>query len=445
MASQLKGLLANKEVTDIFFWQTLGAVLQAALAPEIEALTQESFNLTPTLVLSAAEYANAVVRGHMTLEDAKAKARLSGIDAEPFQTLIDSAGDPPPLEFLTQAWRRGIIPESGSGASSVSLDQGIRESRLKDKWIPSVKAMQFLLAPPGVVIEGWLRGQLEEAEALKILEQNGIAEDTARLMYKASGRPPGPMELIELTRRGVIPEDGEGGDTLSLRQGYLETDLKNKWWPAWKELMTYVPPPRTVVALLRTGALTDAQATAFLKDAGLPAELTAAYVANAHHENAQATRELTKSEVMALYAEGQFTQAETEAHLKALHYGPDVIALELKLADFQAERSLVSHAVNRVRAYFTARKIDEQTALDGLEKLGYPKAARDKALAAWRIERDDNVKSLTPAQILDLVVDKIESESTVLAMLQEEGYSARDAWYMLAIKLKGNQTSPKPG
>lgn len=444
MASQLKGLLANKEVTDIFFWQTLGAVLQAALAPEIEALTQESFNITPTLVLSAAEYANAVVKGHMSLDEAKAKARLSGIDAEPFQTLVDAAGEPPALDFLTEAWRRGIIPEGGLGADKATLEQGIRESRLKDKWIPAVKAMQYLLPSPGVVVEAWLRGQVTEAEALGLLAMGGIDKATANLMYKASGRPPGPQELIELTRRGVIPEAGEGGDTLSLRQGYLETDLKNKWYPAWLHLMEYVPPPRTVTALLRTGAITDEQGAAYFKAAGLSKELAGAYIASAHHENAAAVRNLSKAEVMALYSEGVFTTEDVKTHLKELHYSPEVIELELKLADYQSERGLVAHAVNRLRAYYVGHKITEADVAAGLEKLGYPKEARDKALASWRIERDDNVRTLTPAQILDLVVDKIESEATVLSMLEAEGYSPRDAWYMLAIKLKGNQQSPKP-
>ncbi len=445
MASQLKALLANKEVTDIFFWQTLGAILQAALAPEIAALSQESFNLTPTLALSAAEYADAVVKGHMTLEDARAKARLTGIDAEPFQTLVDSSGDPPAIDFLTEAWRRGVIPKTSQGADTVSLEQGIRESRLKSKWIPAIEALQYQLPPIGVVVEGWLRGQLAEADARKFLAENGVDDATATLMYKAAGRPPGPQELIQLNRRGIIPEDGAGPDGLSLRQGYLETDLKDKWYPAWKRLFDYVPPPRTVSALLRAGSITEAQATAILKDNGLSAELAAAYIANAHHEATAATRELTKSEVMALYTEGQFSAAEATAHLENLHYSPEVAKLEIELADFQAERGLVSHAVNRIRSFYVARKIDEATATAGLEKLNYPKAAIDKALTAWRIERDDNVKVLTPAQILDLVTAEVEDEATVLSMLEAEGYSALDAWYLLAIKLKGQQTTPKPG
>lgn len=444
IGARFGGFLSNPLLEQIFVWQVLQQITSTILGPEMAGLSEEMFKLNPSLQLSIADAVEAVIKSHMTEAEGEAEAALSGIKAERFRLLVASAGEPPGLDFLTEAWRRKFIPQSGSGPEAVSLEQGIKESRLKNKWTPIVEQMQFALPPPGVVVEGWLRAQIPEATARDLLRQNGIDDATATLMYKSAGRPPGPMEGIELYRRGVIPEAGEGGDTLSLRQLYLETDLKNKWYSAWLKLAEYIPPPRTVTALLRSGSITEAKAAELFKAGGLTAELAAVYVANAHHQNTASTRELTKAEVLRLYGLKFFTPAQVTEHLATLGYSAEVATLEMEYTDMVAERALVEHAINRVRSFYTARKIDEAAALASLEALKVDKAAQSAYVAAWRIERDDNVKSLTPAQILRLLKDGIEGEGAVLTMLEAEGYSPLDAWYLVAIEQGGKPTTPRP-
>jgi hypothetical protein len=429
----LSALLANKEVTDIFFWQTLGAILQAALAPEIAALTQESFNLTPTLVVSAADYADAVVKGHMTLAQAQAEVRKTGLDAAPFQTLIDNAGEPLPLQTLTEAWRRGIIPQSGSGADSTSLEQGIRESRLKDKWVPIVEKMQFQLPPVGTIIEGWLRAQITSAQAIDLARQAGVDQATAQLMFNSAGRPPSPEQLLELYHRGLIQLNGQGPDALTLEQGYLETDLKNKWWPLFPHLGEYIPPPRTVTAMVREGSLTDAQALTFYKDAGLSAELAAAYLESAHHQRTAATKELNKGTILSLYVDKLIDHSTAEALMMAEGYAKETADYELESADFRQEHLLLNQVLSRLRTLYVAHKIDKTAAMTALSNLGLDASSRDQQLKYWDEARANNVAILSAAQIGELVILGWLSFESGAALLEGHGYSASDAQlYLLA-------------
>jgi hypothetical protein len=444
VGAKLGGFLANPLLEQIFVWQVLQQISSAILAPEVAGLSEEIFKLNPSLQLPLSEAVAAVVKSHLPRKDGADEALLSGIDDRRFQILLDNAGLPPALDFLTQAWRRGFIPKDSALGDTVSLEQGIRESQLKNKWIAVIEAMQFDLPPIGVVVEAWLRAQIQEAPARALLYKAGVDDDTATLMYKSAGRPPGPMELIELTRRGIIPEAGEGGDTLSLRQGYLETDLKNKWYDVWKRLMDYIPPPRTVTALFRAGSITEAQARELFKHAGLSDELTQAYIDNAHHQRTAATRELTKSELVALYEQQAISAPELTKRLVARGYSAEDAAAEIELADMKVSRTLVTHAITRVRSLFTGHKIDEQTTLVSLNNLGVPATQRDHLLKVWKLERSDNVKHLTAAEVVNAFKDSIFDEGEALGELGHMGYGGRDAWIVLSVHSKLKLTAAMP-
>lgn len=442
--SALGGFLTNPLLEQIFVWQVLQQITSTVLGPEMAGLQQEIYSKNSSLQLSIADAVEAVIKSHYTEKQGEDEAALSGVKAERFRTLIANAGDPPGLDFLTEAYRRGFIPWDDGDPNGTSATQGIRESRLKNKWIKHVREMEWHLAPVGSIIEGWLRAQIPEAQALALLAKNGVDEPTARLMYNSAGRPPGPMELIELYRRGVIPEAGEGGATLSLRQGYLETDLKNKWYAKWLELARYVPPPRTVTALLRQGTITDAEALALFKDAGLDQHLAAAYVANAHHHATAATRELAKADILALYTEKYFPEAEALKHLEDLGYPAPVAAFELAIADFRAEKALITSAVNRVRNAYIARKLEKAEVIRALDALAMKPAQRDQLITIWEMERAENVATLTAAEIVHAAKLGIATEDYATAWLQAHGFSAHDAWLRLGLGLGGTPTAPEP-
>lgn len=421
--------------------QLLNVLLINLLAPDLDALRVTAYDklpveMNPPNPLTPADAVEAVIKGHLSQSQGAQEARFAGLSQDRFATMIASAGEPPGLDFLTEAFRRGFIPKAGTGPEAVSLEQGIRESRLKNKWTPTIEQMQYRLPDPAVVIEGWLRAQIDPQGAYDYLAKSGIDKATADLWYKSSGRPPGPQELIELHRRGVIPEAGEGGDTLSLRQGYLETDLKNKWYPIWKELVRYVPPPRTVTAMVREGAFTDEQAAKFYADAGLDKETTAAYLTAAHHQRVAATKELSKATILKLYSDRLMSAEQTTAALGAEGYAKETAAYEMEAADFQQEAKLIDAVLTRLRTLYIAHKLDKATALAALTDLGLEPAAREHQLSYWDQARQNNVAILTPAQIAEAVKLGWLDGPTAIAYLEGHGYSNPDAQLFLLTHLK---------
>lgn len=440
----LAGLLSNETVKSIVIWQIFGQLAGAILEPITTEARQAADSLLPNQTLSPADAVDAVIKGHWSVEQGAAEASNSGINKDRFAKLVEIAGEPLALELLLEAWRRGFIPKDGLGPESVSLQQGIFESRLKNKWEPIIERLQFRLADPGVVIEGWLRAQLDEPEARDRLRQAGIADDVATLMYKAAGRPPSPQELLELWHRGKIPLNGRGGDTLSVEQGFLETDLKNKWWPVWPALGEYLPPPRTVTAMLREGALTEAQGKALFEKAGLPPELVAAYLAAASHQKTAASKELAKSDILAAYADGFLDRPAATTLLGHLRYTPAEAALELEIVDFRKTKALLDSAITRIKGQYIARKITKQTATTALAQLGQSPGGTSRLFAVWDVERVNLVVRLTPAQWAKAVKEGWISAEQGLSQLQGLGYSPFEAWVALSNALNAPATASPP-
>lgn len=438
----LGGLLSNPLLEQIFVWQVLQQISSTILGPEMVGLQQEIFKVNSSLQLSIADAVDAVIKSHMSEAEGEAEASLSGLKASRFQTLIASAGEPPGLDFLTEAWRRKFIPQAGTGADSVSLEQGIRESRLKNKWTPIIEEMQYRLPDPSVVIEAWLRAQIDPTGAYDYLAQAGIDKATADIWYASSGRPPGPSELIDLYRRGVIPLDDNNPAGTSLRQGYLETDLKNKWYGPWLELARYIPPPRTVTAMVREGALTDAQALAFYKDAGLDEATTAAYVNAAHLQRTAAAKETAKGTWLALYRDRLADAPTVTAGLEAEGYPAETVAYELEVVDFVKEAAYLNKAVSKLGTLYIAHKVDKPTASAELQTLGLDQTAIDNQFTFWDQEAATNVTILTAAQIGELVNLTWLSFDSGVNLLIGHGYSPNDAQLYLLAHLKLSPGDP---
>ena len=424
--------------------QAVAGVIGSALAPELLELQQESFKLTNTRALDPSLSVDAYIKGHRSAALSKDDVAAQGYNGELWQAMADSAGEPLPLLILTEAWRRGFIPKTGSGGESVSLEQGIRESRLKNKWTPIVEQLQFSLPPVGTIIEGWLRAQITEAQALDLAYKSGVDKDTATLMFKAAGRPPSPQELFTLLHRGVIPKDGRGGDTLSLEQGYLETDLKDKWYAAWTALGEYRPPPRTITALQRAGTIDDATALKLYKEEGLTDEIAAIYVKTAHHERSATTKELTKAEWLAMYQDQAIDAPTLKAKLATLGFTGESADLEIQLADLKVAHALEQRAVNRVGTLYTGRRIDKAQAATTLDSLKIPAKQRDRLLSVWTLERADNLKHLGVVELGWGVQQGFIDPQEGLDILGAQGYGPRDAWVLLTHHAKSDIGIPMP-
>lgn len=209
--------------------------------------------------LSPADLATAVLRSYMTMGEAEAIAKPQGYDAGMLAILADLEGDAPGPQQLAEALRRQIIPRNGTGPNSVSFAQGIAESRLHNKWAPILDKLSMALLSPADAASAVVRNFLASDEGIKIASQNGVDAATFATLVHLSGDAPGPQQLAEALRRGLIPASGTGPASTSFAQGIAEGRLADKWAPVIKGLSQLWPTPVDALDAALKGQITDEQ------------------------------------------------------------------------------------------------------------------------------------------------------------------------------------------
>lgn len=446
MSANLGGLGSFEEIGKQFLvWQVLSQIANAILGPALIEVTQDINGRVNRVALSAPDAVDAVVKGHWSPAQGSAEASLSGIDGERFRIMVDSAGEPPGLETLLEMYRRGIISESGSGADSTSLEQGIRESRLKNKWVPAIEAIRTMVLSPAEAVAAAVRGNLDLTTAREKAYEAGVDPQDFAIMVHNAGRPPSPGELAELLKRGLIPLSGTGPDALSFQQGIFEGDTKDKWWEKFAALADYIPPPRTVTALLKEGVLTEDAALKLFKDAGLSEELAQVYVKAASGQSKATAHELTKSEVLQLYTDGLLSQPEAQADLQKLGLSATDAKALLEHPQASRERQLRNQLVGYVRTRYVARKITDQQAIDALQGAGLGQDEYTHLLKLWQLERELPTQHVTAAEVASALHYGILDEPTAMQLLQSLGYHPWEAWLQLSVRMHGPlANTPEP-
>lgn len=436
---------------------------------QIEYLINEN---SPLVELSPPDLADLVVRGVIGNEaDAAARATKFGIDASKFQEMVRLAGEPPGLVQVLEWWRRGFLQwDQGVGAPSVA--EAIRTSRIYSYWTDTIKQAQFAPPSPADAVNAVLRNQitLQEGIAMAYFAGLGVGalqvpagsdtNDTAQafqVLLDTAGRPPSPGELGVLANRQVIPWGNLDPTTktpnageISFAQGIFEGDTKDKWLPYYADLQRYEPPPRTIVALLRSGAITVAQGTMYLEHAGVSPELAAQYVVEATTAKTTKQKELSEGRVVTLFTDKLIDLPTATADLELLGY--NAAEAEQILTSAEAENTLSDFrgAVARIRGYYIAHRVTVQQAQDALAALGVSADRIATFLAQWRIDQEANIKVLSESQIVSAwfynVFSAVPATNEAIAMqkLGNIGYSPYDAWLLLSNRQKGPLGTPPP-
>lgn len=432
-------------------WNVGSALVNAVLGPVLTSiqaeLTSQALTASDGTVhapLSPAAYAEAVVRNFIPDADAASGAALSGINSGDFEVLRHLAGDAPAPGQLAEALRRGLIDETGTGAGSTSFAQGIAEGRLADKWTEVMKGLAQIWPTPTDALAAYLEGQVDETTARGLYQKFGGDPDYFDLLYNTRGNAPTPMEAITMLRRGIIPASGTGPDSVSYEQAFLEGPWRNKWLGPFQKLSEYLPPPRTVSALLKSGAIDSATAQKIWQESGLTAEMAAAYAKSASGEKLAGSKQLAEGAVITLYETRAITEADAHKYLEALGYDTAEVALVLELTDLQRELRVLNSSITRVGSLYVAHKITRQAAAQALTDLEVAPAHADHLLKLWDIERTANVRLLTQAEITAAWEYGNMTQDKALTELQNLGYTPFDAWVLLSNKAKGPQPNQPP-
>lgn len=428
----------------LLIWQVGAQVIGAVMGPGLSELQQLVNEVAQTEVLTPATLADLVVRNYLDHASAEGTAKKSGVSPEDFALLVKAAGDAVDTTTLIEGYRRGILGWDSSPGALPSVLDGIREGRLADKWAPLIKELGDVPLGVADAVDAVVEGQISMDEGKAIAYVNGISAANFEILYNTRGNPPGPSELAEMVRRGIIPTSGTGPTVLSFDQGISEGATKDKWIPALRELMTVLPAEGRVTTLLRNGVITRDQAITYYKQLGYDQAAATAFADEASAVKTATDKLLAKSDVITLYADGAITRDQAAALIAALGYDGTEADQILTIQDLHTATAATNAAISRISSYYVARKIDKTGAVNALNSLNVPPAQQTALLTAWDIERTSNVKLLTESQIADAWAYTIIDTPTAVTELMALGYTELDAWIVLSIKNKAPITDTAP-
>lgn len=404
---------------DVIFW------LRRAGFEDITA--RNMLHLRQTL-LTPADAALAVLRGNLTHEQGVKIAEQNGIDAGDFDTLTLNTGEPPGLMQLLEAFRRGFIDKD-------VLERGIRQSRVRNEWIPTVERLRHVPASTSDAIQGVIKGHIPETRARTIADHNGLDPSEFDWLLASSGNPIANVQALTLLNRGQMPRS-------RVAQAIREGRTKDEYINDIINLAVKYPPAFQVVRMVTSGAISEKRAADILLKEGYPKDVAEGLVHSASTAQAAKPKALALAKVEALYEELAIDEAQAIKYMRALGYSEANAKLALRVADLKRKHAFIQAAIAPVRASYTARHITETEASQLLDKLRIPPAQRDLLLALWAIDREAKKVPLTPAQIIRANERGLLPDHDAEQRLVDHGYTLGDARILLDLEKRRTQPAP---
>jgi hypothetical protein len=122
--------------------------------------------------MSAADAIEALVQGHIAETVAREKAAQNGLEPSDFDALYQTAGEPLSRTELEQLLNRGEV-------TTAFVEQGLRESRLKNKYVPDAVKLHVRLPEGRQIVSMVTHGVVDKPAALKLLMQVGYSQEVA--------------------------------------------------------------------------------------------------------------------------------------------------------------------------------------------------------------------------------------------------------------------------
>lgn len=132
--------------------------------------------------MSVADAVNANVQGHISAAQRDAIAQQNGLEPGAAAILYDTAGEPLSRTEMEQLYDRGQ-------ATQAEVEQALRESRLKDKYVPQAFQLHQKVLPIYTVERALQHGGVSASDATRIILENGYTKsDAAIIVSSGSGQ-----------------------------------------------------------------------------------------------------------------------------------------------------------------------------------------------------------------------------------------------------------------
>jgi hypothetical protein len=278
--------------------------------------------------MSTADAVNAAVQNHLTDTEAASIADQNGLVPGAYDTLRLTAGEPLSLTELLRLWKRGDV-------SVDIVKQGMRESRLKDKYIDDALKLAIQI-PPYFAIEAMLKtGVIPDSLATQWLTDDGYQADAIKAIISAShkAKTVKAKDLSEGMYSTLYLEQAISADDFraGLKQlGYSqsESDLIIKlddWRIALAQRNNAIGHVRSAYVGHK---ISKQDASNRLDALKIPSAMRDKVLADWDLERASAVRLLTPAQVAAAWKLTLITESEAFAYLGKLGYsGSDAILL----------------------------------------------------------------------------------------------------------------------
>lgn len=266
--------------------------------------------------MSTADAVEAAVQGHLTIEAARDLADQNGLLAADFDALYQTAGSPLSRTEAEELYNRGEI-------SQAEVEQALRESRLKDKYIESAVKLHVRLPEARQVATMVEFGAIGHAEALDLILKLGYPHAiAAAFVAEAEARATGGHRQLATTQVTGLYEQHLIGRADAER--LLE---QLHYTPASAGMLLQLADHARRMRILDTGLAavrasyverhtSDLEASADLAALEIPPDARQLYLQVWGLERKAKVRTLTEAQVVKAYAKGLF-DPDPAANLKA--------------------------------------------------------------------------------------------------------------------------------
>lgn len=369
--------------------------------------------------ISPADAALALLRGNLSQAEALNVAHEAGISDSDFNVLVNNTGEPPGIMQMLEAYRRHFIDEA-------TLRKGILQSRVRDEWIDMLLKLRYTPMTVADAVNSVIQGHLTDAEGTSIADQNGLAPGTFDTLVQTAGEPLSRTEMEQLYNRGKVT-------AAEVRQALLESRLKNKYTEYAFDLHEKLLPIRNLSEAVEFGTLSLADAVTEAMKNGYSQRDATALIQAASARKLHQYRQNVVTAVEALYVDNAIS--EDSAMQVATSMGFDTVEAQAVFAgaEYKRKAKMIASAVSAIRSKYISRHIDKSVASGLLDAIGIPATNRDQELQLWEIERNANVRLLTPAEVAKAVKNGDITQQDGLDYLMNLGYSQADATLRLVL------------
>ena len=397
--------------------------------------------------LSAAEAAAAVVGGQITPEKGFAYAARSGVPDADFRVMLDTAGTTlAPGQLLDLLNRREI--------DQTDVERFLRESSLKDKFIPLLLKLRFNLLGASDYIRFAVRDVFEPDKRSKFtldqdypeilsdkLSRIGYSETDARDSWAAHWELPSPTQVYEMLHRGKLPSG------ISVEDYLKSADYA----PVWRQSLvdiSYNPITRTDAKRMYKLRGDFDQLVQNFRNNGYN-EQDAKDLAEFTREDAsletRQERELlvgpVKTAALAMYKARRISEDQLRTVLANLKYPKETVDRFIADIEFVREadhREDIAAALKS--AYVKALRTRDDTIIL-LRQSGWDGEALDQLLETWDLLRavtelqphQEVTRDLTKAEILSAYAERVIAPETATAQLLALGYDQSETDILLTM------------